>query len=183
MLCLLLGRICLQTSNVERPLHKQISESICTSFREEYCRPNPVFKHHKAAASIKSSPSRTNTNLNTLQCSFPKPPSIQPLCRPFPRTHPSPQICSATIEKALGLQRWPLQGYDRWSGARSARFTAWCFDRNIQILRVFPVFGPVSSAIYTSYLRIEGSRKGFSFDIGRFAPLLCRVLSSSKLKI
>ena len=109
-------------------------------------------------------------------------------------------------------------------------FTAWCFDRNIQILRVFPVFGPVSSATYasylriegsrkrshftvfgpvssaiytsylriegsrkrshftvfgsvssatyTSYLRIEGSRKGFSFDIGRFAPLLCRVLSS-----
>ena len=57
-------------------------------------------------------------------------------------------------------------------------FTAWCFDRNIQILRVFPVFGPVSSAIYTSYLRIEGSRKGSSFDIGRFAPLLCRVLSS-----
>ena len=29
-------------------------------------------------------------------------------------------------------------------------FTAWCFDRNIQILCVFPVFGPVSSAIYTS---------------------------------
>ena len=72
---------------------------------------------------LKSSPSRTNTNLNTLQCSFPKSPSIQPLCRPFPRTHPSPQICSATIEKALGLRRWPLQGYDRWSGARSARFS------------------------------------------------------------
>ena len=53
---------------------------------------------------------------------LPKTPSIQPLCRPFPRTHPSPQICSATIEKALGLRRWPLQGYDRWSGARSARF-------------------------------------------------------------
>ena len=110
------------SSDLERPLHKQISESICTSFREGYCRPNPFFKHHKAAASIKSSPSRTNTNLNTLQCSFPKPPSIQPLSRPFPRTHPSPQICSATIEKALGLRRWPLQGYDRWSGARSARF-------------------------------------------------------------
>ncbi len=39
-----------------------------------------------------------------------------------PESHPSPQICSATIEKALGLRRWPLQGYDRWSGARSARF-------------------------------------------------------------
>ena len=39
-----------------------------------------------------------------------------------PVSHPSPQICSATIEKALGLRRWPLQGYDRWSGARSARF-------------------------------------------------------------
>ena len=39
-------------------------------------------------------------------------------------------------------------------------FTAWCFDRNIQILRVSPVFGPVSSATYASYLRIEGPENG-----------------------
>ena len=46
-------------------------------------------------------------------------------------------------------------------------FTAWCFDRNIQILRVFPVFGPVSSATYASYLRIEGSRKRSNLKILR----------------
>ena len=44
-------------------------------------------------------------------------------------------------------------------------FTAWCFDRNIQILRVSPVFGPVSSATYASYLRIEGSRKRSLFTV------------------
>ena len=120
MLCLLLGRICLQTSN-DPSTNRSQSQSVLPSEKGIVAQTH-IFKHHKAAASIKSSPSRTNTNLNTLQCSFPKPPSIQPLCRPFPRTHPSPQICSATIEKALGLRRWPLQGYDRWSGARSARF-------------------------------------------------------------
>ena len=120
MLCLLLGRICLQTSN-DPSTNRSQSQSVLPSEKGIVAQTH-IFKHHKAAASIKSSPSRTNTNLNTLQCSFPKPPSIQPLSRPFPRTHPSPQICSATIEKALGLRRWPLQGYDRWSGARSARF-------------------------------------------------------------
>ena len=48
-------------------------------------------------------------------------------------------------------------------------FTAWCFDRNIQILRVFPVFGPVSSATYASYLRIEGPENGhFSLFLNQF---------------
>ena len=48
-------------------------------------------------------------------------------------------------------------------------FTAWCFDRNIQILRVSPVFGPVSSATYASYLRIEGPENGhFSLFLDQF---------------
>ena len=81
------------------------------------------FNTIKPLLGLKSSPSRTNTNLNTLQCSFPKPPLNTAFISPIPQNpHPSPQICSATIEKALGLRRWPLQGYDRWSGARSARF-------------------------------------------------------------
>ena len=48
-------------------------------------------------------------------------------------------------------------------------FTTWCFDRNIQILRVSPVFGPVSSATFASYLRIEGPENGhFSLFVDLF---------------
>ena len=106
-LYLLLGRICLQTSN-DPSTNRSQSQSVLPSEKGIVAQTH-IFKHHKAAASIKSSPSRTNTHLNTLQCSFPKPPSIQPLCRPFPRTHPSPQICSATIEKALGFGDGPCK--------------------------------------------------------------------------
>ena len=85
---------------------------------------NHIFNTIKPLLVLTSSPSRTNTNFNTLQCSFPKPPLNTAFISPIPQNpHPSPQICSATIEKALGLRRWPLQGYDRWSGARSARFS------------------------------------------------------------
>ena len=72
------------------------------------------------------SPSRTSPNFQYP----PKPLTHYTLSHkhtlqltPFPLGPlPFPQICSATIEKALELRRWPLQGYDRRSGARSARF-------------------------------------------------------------
>ena len=122
--------------DLERPIHKQISESNCTSYSEkDLVAQTHIFNTIKPLLVLTSSPSRTNTNLNTLQCSFPKPPSKQPLSRPFPRTHPSPQICSATIEKALGLRRWPLQGYDRWSGARSARFLSFIVAESNNTIR------------------------------------------------
>ena len=90
------------SSDLERPLHKQISESICTSFREGYCRPNPFFKHHKAAASIKSSPSRTNTNLNTLQCSFPKTPLNTAFISPIPQNPSIPPNLLSHDRKSFG---------------------------------------------------------------------------------
>ena len=51
---------------------------------------------------LKSSPSRTNTNFNTLQCSFPKPPLKQPLSHPFPRTTPIPPSLLSHNRKSFG---------------------------------------------------------------------------------
>ena len=71
---------------------------------------------------LKSSPSRTNTNLNTLQCSFPKTPLNTAFISPIPQNPSIPPNLLSHNRKSFGLRRWPLQGYDRWSGARSARF-------------------------------------------------------------
>ena len=126
----LLGRICLQTSN-DPSTNKSQSQTVLPIPRRVLSPKHIFFNTIKPLLVLTSSPSRTNTNFNTLQCSFPKPILNTAFMSPIPQNpHPSPQICSATIEKALGLRRWPLQGYDRWSGARSARFSGILLVKN-----------------------------------------------------
>ena len=88
---------------LERPLHKQISESNCTSYSEKgLVAQTHIFNTIKPLLVLTSSPSRTNTNFNTLQCSFPKPPLKQPLSHPFPRTTPIPPSLLSHNRKSFG---------------------------------------------------------------------------------
>ena len=101
MLCLLLGRICLQTSN-DPSTNRSQSQTVLPIPRRILSPKHIFFNTIKPLLVLKSSPSRTNTNFNTLQCSFPKTPLNTAFISPIPQNPSIPPNLLSHNRKSFG---------------------------------------------------------------------------------